>query len=74
MHDSLELERRGKPSAVVVTEPFVHAAKTMARSAGIPDYPFAVVAHPMISLSDEELRQRVEVAAAQVRRILGLSR
>ncbi|MFC1904460.1 hypothetical protein ACFLXT_01645 [Chloroflexota bacterium] len=37
---------------------------------GIPSYPFAIIRHPIGRLSEDELRERAEVAAAQVIKLL----
>ena len=42
----------------------------MSKLAGIPDYPFVVLPHPLGSLSDEDLRKRAVMAAPEVLRIL----
>ena len=70
MHDGIELEKRGVPAGVICTEPFISSGKAMSRLAGIPDYPFVVLPHPLGSLSDDDLRQRALVAAPEVLRIL----
>ncbi len=70
MHDGIEVEVRGKPAAVVCTEPFVVTGKAMARARGRADYPFAVVPHPIGSATDAELRARAEAALPQVIRLL----
>ena len=70
MHDGIELEKRGVPTAVICTQPFVSSGKAMSRLLGIPDYPFVVVPHPLGSLTLEALRERAVQAAPQVLRIL----
>lgn len=64
--DSLELEKRGVPSVVVVTKPFISQAKAMAKIKGVPDYEYALVDHPIGSLTTEELQDRATVALPQV--------
>ncbi len=66
MHDSIELERRGVPSVAICTEPFVSGAKAMSELGGIPDYPFAVVKHPIGSLTETQIRERALEALPQV--------
>jgi predicted dienelactone hydrolase len=48
--------------------------KGMARAQGIPDYPIAVISHPMGSLadlkSDDEVKALAAAAATQVEAIL----
>ena len=70
MHDGIELEKRGVPTAVICTEPFISSAKAMAQIGGIPDYPYVVVPHPLGSLAPETLRERARQAAPEVLRIL----
>ena len=64
--DSLELEKKGVPSVVVVTKPFVSQGKAMAKIKGVPDYEYALVDHPIGSLAMEELQDRAAVALPQV--------
>ena len=70
MHDGIELELKGTPTAVIITEEFEIPAKTIARMRGIPDYPFARVQHPIGSLNDDALAERARLALPQVLRIL----
>jgi len=44
-----------------MTGKFVSAAELMARVLGMPDYPFAVIEHPVSSASDAELEDRARV-------------
>ncbi|MBI3825664.1 MAG: hypothetical protein HY294_06700 [Candidatus Rokubacteria bacterium] len=70
MHDGIELDRHGVPAAVICTEEFVPSAKAQAAICGNPTYPFAVVPHPIGSLTLDELRKRAEQALPQVLGIL----
>jgi hypothetical protein len=70
LHDGIELDRRGVPAAVICTDQFVASAKAQAAICGNPDYPFAVVAHPIGSLTPAELQARAAVALPQVIAIL----
>ena len=70
MHDGIELDRRGVPTAVICTDQFVESARAQAKICGNPDYPFAVVAHPLGSLTAAELQARAEAALPQVLAIL----
>lgn len=70
MHDGLELETRGVPTAVICTEPFRPTADAIRKSRGVPDYPFVVVDHPIGSLNDDELQSRADVATPAALRIL----
>jgi hypothetical protein len=70
LHDGIELDRRGVPAAVICTDQFVASAQAQAAICGNPDYAFAVVAHPIGSLTPAELQARAEVALPQVIAIL----
>jgi hypothetical protein len=70
VHDGIELEKRGIPTAVICTEPFVTSAKAMSVLGGIPDFPFVTLQHPLGSLTPEQLRQKAIQAAPEVLRIL----
>jgi len=70
LHDGIELEQRGVPTAVICTDQFVASAKAQAAICGNPDYPFVVVPHPIGSLTPVELRERARAAAGQVVEIL----
>ena len=52
-----------------MTDRFVTAADEMRRVLGMPDYPFAVMEHPISSASDAELERQAE---AVLERSLGL--
>ena len=45
-----------------MTDRFVSAAHEMRRALGMPEYPFAVIEHPISSASRRELEERVETA------------
>ena len=62
----MEAELLGVPSTVLCTEPFVTQAHAMSRMRGDPDYGLAVIGHPIITLTHEELLDRARVAAPQV--------
>jgi hypothetical protein len=70
LHDGIELDRRGVPAAVICTDQFVASARAQAAICGNPSYPFAVVPHPIGSLTPAELRVRAAAAVPQVIAIL----
>lgn len=70
MHDGIELERLGIPTAVICTDEFVASARAQAAICGNPGYPFAVVPHPVGSLTRDELAKRAAEAVPQVIAIL----
>jgi hypothetical protein len=58
------------PAAVIVTSAFVATARAQAAIAGEPDYPFAVIPHPIGSLTRPEVGQRAAAALPQVIRLV----
>jgi hypothetical protein len=70
LHDGIELDRRGVPAAVICTDQFVASARAQAEICGNPGYRFAVVDHPLGSLTAAELRDRAAAAVPQVIAIL----
>ena len=70
MHDGIELELRGIPAAVVCTVPFENMGRTTARIRGLPDYPFALVPHPLGRVDGSGLDERVREALGPVERLL----
>ncbi|MBC8281113.1 MAG: hypothetical protein H8E48_10040 [Chloroflexi bacterium] len=75
MLDALVMEKAGIPAASIVVEKLVKTTgRGMARAQGIPDYPIAVISHPMGPLADLKDDHDVQVlalaAAPQVEAIL----
>jgi hypothetical protein len=63
-HDGLAIERLGTPTVIVCTEEFLTTARIAARTAGAPDYPFSVIAHPFGALEPRSVADRaVEVVS-----------
>jgi hypothetical protein len=58
--DTVNLERMGVPSVVVVTEPFVAAAKANARAAGMPDIAMVIVPHDYLVEDEQQIRAKLE--------------
>ena len=69
MHDGVELERRGRPTAVVITEAFDHEAAVQRKALGMDGLAPAVIAHPLSTLSEDEIEERAARAAELARRI-----
>ena len=66
VHDAVRLERRGVPTAVVGTEPFLDEALEQARVLGMPDYRIVLIRHPVQILAADELRERADRAFAAI--------
>jgi hypothetical protein len=69
MHDAVSLEAHGLPTAVVVTTEFVHEAHVQRAALGADALEPVVIAHPLSTLSDEQIAARAEEAAAQALRV-----
>jgi hypothetical protein len=52
-----------------MTDRFEPSARAMAELNGMPDYPYAVIPHPIANDSDEDLRRKAE---AVVERLVSL--
>jgi hypothetical protein len=70
VHDGIQFEKRGLPAAVICTEPFVSSAIAMSKMGGIPEFPFAVVPHPLGSLDENSLKERAKEVAGDIVKIL----
>lgn len=66
VHDAVRLERRGVPTAVVGTEPFIDEAIEQARVLGMPDLRIVTVPHPVQLLTREQVQELAERALDEV--------
>jgi hypothetical protein len=66
VHDAFRLERRGIPTAVVGTEPFLDEALEQARVLGMPDYRMVYVPHPVQLLTLDELHASADAVFEQI--------
>ena len=62
VHDAVRLERRGIPTAVVGTEPFLDEALEQARVLGMPGLRIVTVAHPVQLLTREGVHELADGA------------
>ena len=69
MHDSVMLEAAGRPTAVIVTSEFVLEAETQRDALGMAGLEAVVVTHPLSSLTDDEIGERIEQALPQIERV-----
>ena len=65
MHDGITFEQTGKPALVLCTTPFEPTSKMIAKTLGLPNFPFALLDHPIGSASREQLQARAEEAHRQ---------
>ena len=70
MHDAISLEEKGVPTAVVVTEVFLHEAHVQRAALGMDGLDPVVTQHPLSTLSDEEISARASDAALQAVKVL----
>ena len=68
--DALELERRGMPTAAIVTEALAANASATAEVRGAPKLVFATVPHPIASLFPSEVWEVAEAVTARIAQIL----
>jgi hypothetical protein len=69
MHDTVMLEAKGRPTAVIVTSEFLLEAETQRDALGMAGLHAVVITHPLSSLTDEEIGQRIEQALPQIERV-----
>jgi hypothetical protein len=65
LHDALTAEKTGITATAIITDRFVETAQVMAQVSGMPDYPFAVIQHPIANNTDAVLREKAEEAVRQ---------
>ena len=70
MHDGIQFEKQGVPTAVICTEPFKTSGVARAKIGGIPNYPFAVTDHPLGSLDQETLKGKAREITPRILEIL----
>ena len=59
MLDTVNLERMGIPSVVIVTEPFVAAARANARAQGMPGIAMVVIPHDYLVEDEAQVRAKI---------------
>ena len=73
MADGILLETLGVQAASIVTDAFTLSSDAMARTRGAAGYRYAMVPHPLSSLSREECHERARDVLPDVLAILGLA-
>ena len=69
MHDGVNLESRLLPTADIVTTAFLHEADVQRAALGMQALEPVVITHPLRTLTDAQIDQRVEEAVEQTKRI-----
>jgi hypothetical protein len=65
VHDGITFEKLNVPTLTICTDPFKATSESTARTLGLPEFDFALVAHPIGSRNKEELLQRAHHAYEQ---------
>lgn len=68
----MALERKGIPTATLITHVFEDYARGLARMQAMRDLPITVIAHPVAARKPEELRGRIREVYARIRAALVL--
>ena len=66
----IEIRRRGIPSAVICSEPFLRLGRTQSKVLGVPDLPLIVIKHPLGGLALDDVKARADSALAQLLKLL----
>ena len=67
VRDAIQLERRGIPTAVIVTTEFVRETELTLAALGMPGLAPLVIDHPVSSLNAQEIAGRVEQIRSRAR-------
>ena len=65
MHDGITFEKLNVPTLTICTDPFKLTSESTARTLGLPEFDFALVAHPIGSRNEAELLERAQHAYQQ---------
>jgi hypothetical protein len=69
MHDTVELESRGRPTAMIITTEFQLEARVQRDALGMTALDPVVIEHPLSSLTDAEISQRAAQAVPQIKAV-----
>ena len=69
IRDAVSLEDRGIPSAAIITTEFVNETRLTREAIGMPDLRPVVIEHPVSSITDEEVNQRVQKIKVQAQEV-----
>jgi hypothetical protein len=57
VHDTIELEKRGIPATVIITQAFTNACVFQFKGKGMEGHPYIELPHPISNLKAEEMRE-----------------
>ena len=69
VRDSIALERRGIPAAVIITTEFVRETELTRQAMGMKALEPVVIAHPVSSITTDEIAQRVAQIKDQAQQV-----
>ncbi|MES2184574.1 MAG: UGSC family (seleno)protein [Pseudomonadota bacterium] len=69
VRDSIALEKRGIPSAVIITTEFVRETELTRQALGMQTLEPVVIAHPVSSITQDEVAQRVAQIKTQAQQV-----
>lgn len=69
IRDSIALEDRGIPAAPIITTEFVNETRLTRVAVGMPELRPVVIDHPVSSITDEEVFQRVAIIKEQAQEV-----
>ena len=69
IRDAVSLEDRGIPSAAIITTEFVNETRLTRKAIGMPDLRPIVIEHPVSSITDEEVNERVQIIKVQAQEV-----
>jgi hypothetical protein len=70
--DGTIFEKRGIPAASITTDAFTASGDAMARARGFPGFHYAMMPHPLSSLTPEQVREEARKLVPEVLQILGI--
>ena len=70
MHDAVALEEKGIPTAIMLTENFLHEAHMQRTALGMDGLEPVVITHPLSTLSDAKIDERAREAMPQIKQVL----
>jgi len=70
LHDAVTVEKAGIAATAIITDGFVQTALAISRVSGMPEFPFAVIAHPIANNDETTLRTKAAEAVRQCEAIL----
>ena len=73
MADGTLFEARGIPAASICTDPFRASGDAMASTRGYPGYRYAMMPHPLASLTPDQVTERARKLLPEILEILGIT-